>query len=45
MPADAIKQAMDTQVRNLEEKTGKKIDEWIKIFPTIRSPFVVLVNV
>lgn len=31
MPADAIKQAMDTQVRNLEEKTGKKIDEWIKI--------------
>jgi predicted transport protein len=31
MSGDAIKQAMETQVKNLEEKTGKKIDEWIKI--------------
>jgi len=31
MSGNAIKQAMETQVKNLEEKTGKKIDEWIKI--------------
>jgi predicted transport protein len=31
MSGDAIKQAMENQVKNLEEKTGKKIDEWIKI--------------
>ena len=31
MASDAIKQAMETQVKNLEEKTGKKIGEWIEI--------------
>ena len=31
MATDAIKNAMDTQIRNLEEKTGRKLDEWIQI--------------
>jgi predicted transport protein len=31
MSTDALKQAELNQVKNLEEKTGKKIDEWIKI--------------
>jgi predicted transport protein len=31
MSNDSLKQAELNQVKNLEEKTGKKIDEWIKI--------------
>lgn len=31
MGTDSLKQAELNQVKNLEEKTGKKIDEWIKI--------------
>ena len=31
MSNDSLKQAGLNQVKNLEEKTGKKIDEWIKI--------------
>jgi predicted transport protein len=31
MGTDALKQAELNQVKNLEEKTGKKIEEWIKI--------------
>lgn len=31
MAADAIKNAMDAQIKNLEEKTGKTLDEWIQI--------------
>lgn len=31
MSTDSLKQAELNQVKNLEEKTGKKIDEWIKI--------------
>jgi len=31
MSSDSLKQAELNQVKNLEEKTGKKIDEWIKI--------------
>lgn len=31
MSTDALKQAEINQVKNLEEKTGKKMDEWISI--------------
>lgn len=29
--ADKVADAMQTMIRNLEEKTGKKLDEWIEI--------------
>ena len=31
MATDTVKTAMDSQIKNLEEKTGKKLDEWIQI--------------
>jgi predicted transport protein len=31
MSTNAVRQAMETQVKNLEEKTGKKLEEWIQI--------------
>jgi predicted transport protein len=31
MATDTVKNAIDTQVKNLEEKTGKNLDEWIHI--------------
>ena len=31
MPTDSLKQAELSQIKNLEEKTGKKIEEWVKI--------------
>ena len=31
MSTDSVKQAEINQVKNLEEKTGKKINEWISI--------------
>ena len=31
MSTDAIKKAVENQVKNLEEKTGKSINEWISI--------------
>lgn len=31
MSTDSLKQAVLNQVKNLEEKTGKKMEEWIKI--------------
>jgi predicted transport protein len=34
MSTDAIKKAVENQVKNLEEKTGKSIDEWITIVNT-----------
>lgn len=31
MATDTVKNAMDSQIKNLEEKTGKKLDEWIQL--------------
>lgn len=31
MSTDALKQAEQTQMKNIEEKTGKKISEWVSI--------------
>jgi len=31
MSTEALKQAEESQVRNLEEKTGKKMEEWVSI--------------
>ena len=31
MATDAIKSAMETQMKNLEAKTGRKLDEWFRI--------------
>ena len=31
MATEPVKNAMDSQIKNLEEKTGKKLDEWIRL--------------
>lgn len=31
MSSDAVKNARDSQIKNLEEKTGRKLSEWIEI--------------